>query len=140
VGAVQLPAIAPPDHFKPYDSIGLAPAARSAGLTLTQGGNIVAGRDELRKMMQVELGQEPTFQVSRQAAWTLRALSGGYATEPGKTEAATGPYRLIGETLETFAAVAAADMGDDGKPNAFTKDGRPFLSSMSNRAGRGRAA
>jgi hypothetical protein len=60
-------------------------------------------------------------------------MGGGYAREPGKTEATPGPYRLIGEALESFAAIAAAQMGDDAKPNAFTKDGRPYLSSLPKR-------
>jgi hypothetical protein len=132
-GAAPLLSHAPPDHFKPYDSVGLTPAARSAGLAISPGGSIVQGRGELRRMMAINLGQEPTFQVSRQAAWTLRAMGGGYAREPGKTEATPGPYRLIGEALESFAAIAAAQMGDDAKPNAFTKDGRPYLSSLPKR-------
>jgi hypothetical protein len=69
------------------------------------------------------------LQVSRGAAWTLRALSGGYAREPDKSEVTPGPYRLIGESLESFSASAVSDLEDEGKPNRLTPDGRPYLSS-----------
>jgi hypothetical protein len=93
-----------------------------------KGGDIVTGREKLRVMMRTMLGSEPGFQVCRRAEWTLRALSGGYAREPDKSEAMPGPYRLIGEALESFAASSAA-LEDDDKPNAFTKDGWPYFSS-----------
>ena len=51
---------------------------------------------------------------------------------PDKKEIKEGGYKVIGEALETFAAVLA--MGDfDGEQNliyATTRDGRRFLSSM----------
>jgi hypothetical protein len=113
-----------------YDAIGLAAAARAAGQPLMKGGDIVTGREKLRGMMRTMLGIEPSFQVCRRAEWTLRALSGGYAREPDKTEATTGPYRLIGEALESFAASAVAALeNDDGRPNRLTPDGRPYFST-----------
>jgi hypothetical protein len=129
-GGGPVAAYAKPDHFGRYDTIGLAAAARAAGQPLMKGGEIVTGRENLRRMMRTMLGSEPSFQVCRRAEWTLRALSGGYAREPDKSEATTGPYRLIGEALESFAASGMADLEDEGKPNRLTPDGRPYLSSM----------
>jgi hypothetical protein len=121
---------AKPDHFKTYGAIGLAAAARAAGLNVMRGGDIPAGREKLRAMMKIQLDSAPLLQIARDAAWTLRALSGGYAREPDKSEAITGPYRLIGEALESFAASGMSDLEDEGKPNRFTPDGRPYLSCM----------
>jgi hypothetical protein len=118
------------DHFGNYDKVGLAAAARASGLSAMRGGDIAAGREKLREMMKLSYDSAPLFQVSRNAAWTLRALSGGYAREPDKSEAMPGPYRLIGEALESFAASGMADLEDEGKPNRLTPDGRPFLSCM----------
>jgi hypothetical protein len=118
---------AKPDHFRQYDDIGLAAAARAAGLSPVKGGDVVNGREKLRGMMRTMLGSEPSFQVCRRAEWTLRALSGGYAREADKSEATQGPYRLIGESLESFAEFAAIPE-DEGKPNRLTPDGRPYLS------------
>jgi hypothetical protein len=121
---------AKPDHFGRYDAIGLAAAARAAGLNVMRGGDIPAGREKLREMMRTTLGAEPSFQVCRRAEWTLRALSGGYAREPDKSEATPGPYRLIGESLESFASFAAS-LEDDAPPNRLTPDGRPYLRALS---------
>jgi hypothetical protein len=78
--------------------------------------------------MRTMLGSEPSFQVSRRAEWTIRALSGEYAREADKIEATPGPYRLIGESIESFSEFAAIPE-DEGKPNRLTPDGRPYLSS-----------
>ncbi len=136
----QINAQAPPAHFEKYDVIGLLPAARSAGLTITKGGDIIKGRDEMQRLMQGTLGQAPTFQVAQQASWTLRALSGGYCIEAGKTEAERGPYRLIGEALESFAAglEALKQEADDSSLNyQVTPDGRRYLSAGAFRVPRG---
>jgi hypothetical protein len=116
------------DHFGRYDAIGLASAARAAGLSVLKGGDIVTGREKLRTTMKIQLDSAPLLQVARNAAWTLRALSGGYAREVDKTEATPGPYRLIGESLESFAEFAAIPE-DEGTPNRLTPDGRPYLST-----------
>jgi Transposase domain (DUF772) len=63
-------------------------------------------------------GKRALLPVCRRAEWTLRALSGGYAREPDKSEATPGPYRLIGESLESFASFAAS-LEDDAPPNPF---------------------
>lgn len=62
-------------------------------------------------MMLTPLGGNPLFQVSREASWTLRAMSGGYARATGETQAVEKPYRLIGEALDGFAAVSGGTFG-----------------------------
>ena len=87
----------------------------------------------MRRMMQTMLGKEPTFQVAKQASWSLRALSGGYAVEAGKTEATAGPYRLIGEALESLAATVELTMQDADAGNLnyrFTSNGKRYLSAL----------
>jgi hypothetical protein len=114
-----------------YDKIGLASAARASGLNALRGGDISTGREKLRELMRMGFDSTPMLQVSRNAAWTLRALSGGYAREPDKSEAMLGPYRLIGEALESFAASGMGGLEDEGgKPNKLTPDGKPYLSHM----------
>ena len=122
---------APKNHFQKYDAIGLRAAAHSAGLRLMQGGGLIEGRGELRRLMTIMRGQQPLFQVSKEATWTLRAMTGGYAREPDKTEAMPGGYRLIGEALESFAAVLAMGaLDNDGEVvYAETKDGRRYISA-----------
>ena len=71
------------------------------------------------------------FRVSKDATWTVRALSGGYARMPDKKEIKEGGYKVIGEALETFAAILAMGLEDDKDlVYATTRDGRRFLSSM----------
>jgi hypothetical protein len=104
-------------------------AARAAGQPLMKGGDVTEGREKLRSMLRTTLGDEPVFQVSRRAEWTLRALSGGYARESDKSDAMAGPYRLIGESLESFAAFAGSPE-DEGIQNRLSSSGRPYFSSV----------
>jgi hypothetical protein len=46
----DLIAYCPKVHFKPYDPIGLSQAAGSVGQTVLQGGDLVAGQTEIRKL------------------------------------------------------------------------------------------
>lgn len=127
----RLIAYCPQVHFKPYDPIGLRPAAESAGQSVLQGGDLTAGRAELRRMLGLRLGDAPLFQVSREASWTLRAMSGGYAKDAGETEAMRGPYRVVGEAIESFAAVLAGlTIDEDRLLLGVTKDGRQYHSSV----------
>jgi hypothetical protein len=126
----DLPAYCPPIHWRAHDRIGLWPAASSAGQMVMQGGDLTLGQAEVRRLLAFKLGDTPLFQVAREASWTVRAMSGGYARAPGESEAMPGPYRLIGESLESFATVlSGAAQEHEGANFRFTKDGRKFLSS-----------
>ncbi len=121
-----------PQHFQQYDNIGLRAAARACGLNLLQGGALIQGREELRRLIQLIRGQTPMFRVSKDATWTLRALSGGYARMPDKKEVKEGGYKIVGEALETFCAVLAMGGMDNDQDLRYSvaRDGRKFLSSM----------
>lgn len=130
----NLIAYCPPVHFKPYDPIGLRPAAESVGQSVLMGGDLTAGRAELRRLLAIRLGDAPLFQVSREASWTLRAMSGGYARESDKAEAMRGPYRVVGEALESFAAILSGlTIDEDQLLYGVTKDGRSYHSSVPQR-------
>lgn len=130
----SLIAYCPQVHFKPYDPIGLRPAAESASQAVLQGGDLTAGRAELRRLLSLRLEGAPLFLVAREASWTLRAMSGGYARESDKTEAMRGPYRVVGEALESFAAILSGLTIDEGQLlYGITKDGRSYHSSVPQR-------
>lgn len=116
--------LASPRHFKPYDTLGLRPAAKSHGFTLFQGGDPPKGEDELRTLLRSPHG----FQCSPEASWTLRALSGGYAVG---MDGKQGPYQLIAESLETFCARLAMvqDDRDEALNYAYTEAGQRYLTS-----------
>jgi hypothetical protein len=127
----DLPAYCPQVHFKAHDRIGLRPAAASVGQTLLQGGDLTLGQAEMRQLLTLKIGDIPLFQVAREASWTVRAMSGGYARAPGESEAMSGPYRLIGEAIESFATVLSGGAQErEGTNFRFTEDGKKFLSSM----------
>ena len=130
----DLIAYAPAVHFKPYDPIGLRPAAAAAGQTVLQGGDLGLGQAEIRRLLQFRLGDTPLFQVSREASWTLRAMSGGYARAPGDTAAMVGPYKVVGEALDCFASVLSGlTTSEDELLYAVSKDGRRYHSSVPQR-------
>lgn len=132
----SLIAYAPPCHFVKYESIGLIGAAKSADQEIRQGGDLTTGQTELRRLLAFRLGSTPQFQVSKEASWTLRAMSGGYAREPEKVEAMRGPYRVIGEAMESFSAILAGVLrtGEESVHYATAKDGRRYHSSVIQRA------
>lgn len=134
----RLRLLAPPTHFSQYDSIGLRAAVQQLPAQLTRGGEPKAGRAELRSMLGRLVHGRPALLVSDQARWTLNALSGGYAREVERKgllsdEPTVGPYRVLMEGLESFAALARAPLlteEDDNQLNyRFTPDGRRYISS-----------
>ena len=115
--------LAPPSHFRQFDTIGLRPAATTAGAAVRQGGDITKGREELRTLLRAEDG----FRIGARAKWAIRSLMGGFATETEPTDA----YALCAGALETFAA-RLAPMRDEQEqtPNMkTTPDGRRYYSS-----------
>lgn len=127
-GATPRPVIGP-EHFGKFDRIGLVAATRKVPVDMLTGGELVAGRDEIRRYMRSMRGQQPALLVSSTATWTLRALSGGYAREIVKGGKLTGDpvrnvYKVVMEGLEAFAGLLpqTRDDGMDEKPHYAVND------------------
>ena len=123
----------PRDHFKQgFDNTGLRAAAKSCQMEVRRGGDLQAGRGELRRLITLRLRGQPALLVHPRATWTLRAFSAGYAMPYGKDEARPGPYRVLAEGIESFAGLLAQGMGSRKNEHVrteWTKDGRSFVSA-----------
>jgi hypothetical protein len=133
---------APPSHFRGLDNIGLVVAARRAKVSLGQGWNMVAGRDQLRDCIDRTVGNNPAFIVSTRARWTLNALAGGYSRSvvgAGKISeiADDGPYKVLMEGLESVFAAAMAGDGEPPRNYAIDPNGRRYLSARATHHGQG---
>jgi hypothetical protein len=130
-------AYAPRNHWRPYDTIGLQPAARRIHLQLAQGGELAEGRETLRRMCRTESKNQPCLQVAVEARWTLNAFLGGYARsvtsgKPVVGEADEGVYKVLMEGLEAFAAINSSAYGEtseDAPTYAMDAQGRRYLSA-----------
>jgi len=93
----------------------------------------VAGRAELRALLQQQTRGLAAVQVSRTARWTLNAFAAGYAravTRQGvvSEEPNDGLYRVLMEGLESFIATAqVAGEEDRDRRYAIGSDGRRCL-------------
>lgn len=144
----KLRVFAGPAHFSNYDAIGLRAAARRVPCDVGLGGNESDGREEIRALFTRLTRGLPAVLISSQARWTLNALSGGYCREVTKDGAlsalaADGPYKVLMEGLESFAALMKSSIvsAEDQPVNyAYTSDGRRFISSRGThgQANRGR--
>ena len=96
---------------------------------------IVKGRAELRELLQQQTRGLPALQVSSRARWTLNAFAAGYAravTRQGMVseEANDGPYRVLMEGLESFAAMAQSAAEEDrDRRYAIAPDGRRYITT-----------
>jgi hypothetical protein len=137
----KLTAIAPPDHFKPYDTIGLRQAAASIPLTVDRGGDPLKGRELMRSWLEgvSPMTGRPRLLVSEMAHWTLRALSGGYHYDMDgrrgllRAEPKDNAYATLIQALEAVAARASLSMEDADAMNErhYAEDeyGRSYLTS-----------
>jgi hypothetical protein len=130
----RMKLIAPPQHFSDFTQLGLRAACAKVPIDVHKGGALHVGREELRALMRKQVGGHSALQVSTQATWTLRALSGGYARamERGHVSefAADNAYRVLAEGLEAFAAMARVDRGDDTtRTYAYTESGQRHLTA-----------
>ncbi len=130
--------VAPARHFNGYDTVGLRAAARQVPIEVRVGGSEVEGRGEVRRLLGQMAHGLPAFRVSQNASWSLRALTGGYAREIDRRgsysdEASAGPYKVLCEGLEAFAAFMAVgrQAGDDSSLNwQYSAGGTRFLSAL----------
>jgi len=141
-GEAKLRLFAGPAHFRDYDTLGLRAAARQLPADVGCGGEESIGREELRSLFGRATKGRPAIQVASSARWTLNALSGGYAKEISKLGilmdvANPGPYRVLMEGLESFAALLkSSSIRDDEPVNwAVAPDGRRYISSRATGGG-----
>lgn len=114
--------IVPPFHFDTRNSFGLLPALRGIA-EARKGGDIIRGREFLRKLLRMEVRGSAAVLLGESATWTRRAMSGGFVWEAGKTEPKSGLYRTLIEGLEAALAPAAYAQVDQAQPMAVTADG-----------------
>lgn len=128
---------APPAHSSQYDTIGLRAAAKLVPCEIGRGGPELAGREQMRGLLGKLARSRPAFLVGSSARWTLNALAGGYAKDIGRSgslaqEASEGPYRVLMEGIESFAALMKSSIiSEDEMPAnyAYTAQGRKYLTS-----------
>lgn len=141
-GATNLRFVAPVQHWDAYDTIGLRSSAARIPIGLDRGAALPAGRDELRDALSHSVHGRPAFAISPKAQWTLRALAGGYAYRQGPAAGqgggrasqeptiVEGPYSLLMNGLEAWAALLRADAGDSELNYDYTRDGRKYISAL----------
>ena len=99
--------IAPDEHFDAYANVGLVSSLRQS---VARAPASPRARGALTSWLRGYRAGRPAFTVDPGAArWTANALAGGYArpvSRKGGIEDAPkpGPYRLVGEAIDTFAA------------------------------------
>jgi len=135
----ELRLTAPPSHFRNYDTVGLAAAARTLPAELHRGGDVAKGRAVLRALMTQQVQGRPPLQVSPQARWVCNGLAAGYARAtdaravgvPVAEEANDGVYRTLLEGLESALArtLPASGQEEDQRRYAIASDGRRYLTS-----------
>jgi hypothetical protein len=125
-------------HFKQFDTIGLMAAARRVPIDVLSGGELIYGREELRKIMRLTRRGQPALLVSSNATWTTRALAGGYARKIVKGGDLSGVpvnnvYKVLCEGLESFAGLlpSTAEQDTDYSPHyAVNERGIRYMTAL----------
>jgi hypothetical protein len=134
----ELRLIAPPSHFRNYDTVGLPGAVRRLPADLRRGGDVAKGRAALRALLAQQTQGRPALQVTPRASWTSNAFAGGYAhAVDARTgvmiaeEASDGVYRVLLEGLESAMALGLPTHDEDERNRryAVTADGRRYLTT-----------
>ena len=125
----------PPHHFSDYDTIGLRAAAGGVPADIRPAGEILRGRELIRKLMTQERKGFSQVLVSAQARWTLNALAGGFARRFEKRgmltdEPADGPYKVLMEGIESLMAVTGQLGEQDEVRYAETETGRRYITTL----------
>jgi hypothetical protein len=132
-GAAVRPLV-PPLRPGLHDVVGLSTALRACQLRERTGGPILTGREHLRSMLTQRRRGEPMILLGGSSRWTLNAFSSGYCYGVDKrgqlsTEPVDGPYRVLMEGLESFAAVLQMGGDDEDERNiryAYDASGRRY--------------
>lgn len=130
--------IVPPHHGNEWNNVGLEQAIRQIPASVSRASGPEIGQQVLRQALRQSSGGGPGVQISARAAWTLRALAGGYCRSVRKgggvaDYAEEGPYRVLMEGLESFVGITAAfrdDGEDNAQPISYDRQGRPYRSAM----------
>jgi hypothetical protein len=128
-----------PEHFNEWHNVGLAQALRRFNVEVRTGGQLDGGRGFIRRELGRVVGGEPAVSVGEDAAWTLRAFSGGYCREFRggliEGEARPGRYRLLMEGLESLAGLVAWGLAEEETPVnwAWDAQGRRYRSALPGR-------
>lgn len=121
--------------FSQYDQVGLVPTLRRVPVEVNQGGSTIAGKEELRRALGRTVNGLPAVQVSSQATWVLRALSGGYAypiERDGRLSdfPKNNVYKTVMEAVESVMALTSVASADDEAVHyATTASGQRFISA-----------
>lgn len=99
------------------DTVGLRVAASAQQVRVQNGGDPLKGREAIRGFLTSRKRDEPLITIAFSARWTLNAFAGGYAYLVDKRgqlsrEPADGPYAVLMQALESFAAATYALTGD----------------------------
>ncbi len=117
--------VVPPFHFDTRNSFGLLPALRGVA-EARKGGDIIRGREFLRKLLRTEVRGSAAVLLGEGATWTRRAMSGGFVWEAGRTEPQPGLYRTLIEGLEASMGSAAYTPTEQAQPSAIAADGTRY--------------
>jgi hypothetical protein len=132
----DLRLVASPVHYGPYDRLGLRGAVARLPSELRRGVAEALGREQIRALLQRQIGGLPALQVSTDAHWTLNAFAAGYARGVDKRgvvgdEAADNVYRVLMEGLETFTGLMKAGTLSEDRPNVrVTEGGQRYVSAL----------
>lgn len=136
----KLQIVAPPIHFRPYDTIGLRAAASTIPAEIERGGVPQTGREVLRQMLErlsPNTGR-PRLCVRENAHWTLRGFAGGYHYDMNGSKGQLRPepkdniYAVVLGALESVAARSGLSMQDETSHErhyAEDEHGRKYLTS-----------
>jgi hypothetical protein len=117
------------------DVVGLRVAVRALQLDPRAGGDIVRGRERLRDLLTRRKRDQPLFVVAHGARWVLNGMAGGYSHSVGKRgelsrEPDEGPYQVLMEGIESFAAVLDIAQDEDIPRRAVGEDGREYTTIL----------
>jgi hypothetical protein len=119
-----------PQHFDPYDRVGLRAAIARLPADLQTGGSTDAGRAELRALLQRHTRGEPALRVSSQALWTLKAFAAGYARNRAKLAMVDDDiYQVLMEGLESVVATGQIASEPDTVRYAVGRDGGRYITA-----------
>jgi hypothetical protein len=120
-----------PVHFDQYNNVGLVQALKAYPLEVERGTPPMKGRDFLRDELGRLLKGDPCVRVAREAALTLRAMTGGYTRVVERNgglsyDAEPGVYKVLMEGIESCVGVMAVEPLESEGNWSVTADGRRY--------------